>query len=388
LALIAAVVAAGAAALGWRAFIRPDPDRVWGEAEMNLQAGRFAQARAGLERLERLRPATTRDWLLRAQLSSAEGRDDLALGALSHVPDGDSMAAQAAHMAGRIERKTNRVRFAEAAYRKAVALDPGMVRAHKELVYILGMQLRRHELDAEFKVLSRLTQLDYHDLFTWCLTHFSAWGPDIAKDLELFIAADPLDRNSRLALALLLCDEPATQSRVEEILEPLPPSDADAAAIRIEVKLNNGRIDEALAMLGDTPADDLRLERLRGRAALLKGDAAVAIGHFQKALSAEPYDRVSLAELGRALLLAGDNAGAEKCLSRVKRLDEVYNLVNQISNPDKEKQAPDLGRLGRACEAAGLLDEARGWYELAFQRDPLDSAARTALHRLGQRQAP
>jgi tetratricopeptide (TPR) repeat protein len=381
-ALAIGILAALAAAVPWRGLAPSDPERIWREAEANLQAGRWKETQAGIARLEALRPPTTNDWLLRAQLASALDRDESALDALRHLPEDHALAAQAAYMAGRIEHKRKRLRFAEAAYRKALALDPNMVKAHRELVYICGMQLRRVEVDAEFKALSRLTQLDHHDLFTWGLTHFTVWGPDIAGDLQGFIAADPLDRHSRLALAMLLFDEPALQRRVEQILEPLPGTDPEATALHIEMKLNHGRIDDALAMLRDAPEEHPCLARLHGRAALLRGDVTAAIRHFKRALSREPYDRVSLAELGKALALKGETNAARECLSRVKRLDDVYNLVNRVSKPNQENEAPDLGRLGRACETAGLLDEARGWFALAIARDPLDSEAQKALHRL------
>jgi tetratricopeptide (TPR) repeat protein len=378
---IAALAAIGAGA-AWRGLTRPDPDRVWQAAEANLQAGRLAEAQAGLRRLASLRPATPPDWILRAQVSSALGRDDEALDALHRVPDDHPMAARAWLMAGLIERQRHRVRHAEAAFRRAIELAPGLVQAHQELVYLFGMQLRRREVDAEFKALSRLTPLSHHDLFTWGLTHFTVWGPDIADDLESFIAADPLDRYSRLALATLIVDEPEMEGRVARALEPLPGSDPEAAALRIELKLNHGHIDQAVAMLNDAPAGHPALARLRGRVALLRGDHAAAIRHFQDALSAEPYDRVSLSELGKALLLKGDTSAAQGYLSRVKRLDDVYNLINRVRRPNQENQAPDLTQLGRACEAAGLLDEARGWYLLAIGRDPLDSEAQQALGRL------
>jgi hypothetical protein len=60
----------------------------------------------------------------------------------------------------------------------------------------------------------------------------------------------------------------------------------------------------------------------------------------------------------------------------------VYNLINRVSRPNHENQAPDLTELGRACEAAGLSDEARGWYMLAINRRPTDSEAQQALRRL------
>jgi hypothetical protein len=69
-------------------------------------------------------------------------------------------------------------------------------------------------------------------------------------------------------------------------------------------------------------------------------------------------------------------------LTRARHLDEVYNLINRIKAPGSENQPPDLTRLGRACEAAGLVDEARGWFMLAIGRDPLDAQAQQALNRL------
>src|SRR5262249_28348927 len=96
----------------------------------------------------------------------------------------------------------------------------------------------------------------------------------------------------------------------------------------------------------------------------------------------EPYDRVSLAELGKALALVGDESASSGYLARARRLDEVYNLINRVSTPNRENQPPDLTELGRACEAAGLRDEARGWYMLAISRQPTDWQAQQALRRL------
>jgi hypothetical protein len=59
-------------------------------------------------------------------------------------------------------------------------------------------------------------------------------------------------------------------------------------------------------------------------------------------------------------------------------------LINQVRKPSQENQAPDLTQLGRTCEAASLLDEARGWYVLAISRDPLDAEAQQSLRRLGE----
>ncbi len=361
---------------------RPDPDLLWDQAQAALRSGKPADALAKLVRIRRLRAPTTFDWMLTAQISLANGHTDDALAALGRIPESDPLASQALLLTGRIERQRNRIRAAEAAFKKAVARDPGLIEPHKELIYIYGVQLRRRELDAEFKALGRLTNLTHHDLFTWSITHFTGWRPDIAQDLERFIQADPDDRFSRLALGFLLFDEPEMESKVERILEPLPRSDPDATALRIELKLTHGHIGDAITMLAGAPCRHPHLARLRGRVALMQGDHAAAVQHFEDALSKEPYERVSLAELGKALVLGGDSATAQAYLTRARRLDEVYNLINRVNKPNQENQVPDLTRIGRACEAAGLSAEARGWYLLAINRQPLDSEAQQALHRL------
>jgi tetratricopeptide (TPR) repeat protein len=377
--LLAAIFGIVAARRAWSS---PDPEKLWKKAVADKDAGRWKDARAALERLERLRPATPREWALRAVIAEVEGNQGEALAALQHVPDEDPLGPEALYMTGLIERRNNRVRHAEAAYRRGIAQKPGMIKAHKELIYILGMQFRRREVDAEFRALSRLTPLTHHDLFVWSLTHFIVWGPDSAENLESFIRADPDDRFSRLALATLLISQPDQEAKVERILQPLAQDDPEARALRVELKLNHGQIDEAVAMLTGTGARTPQLDRLRGRVALMRGDFDSASRHFRDALGDEPYDRVSIAELGKALILKGDRVAAEPYLIRAKQLDEVYRLVNRVSKADQPNQVLDLSQLGQACEGAGLLDEARGWYMLAIGRNPLDSDAQRALHRL------
>jgi tetratricopeptide (TPR) repeat protein len=376
-----AALAGGAILLtGWLDF--SDPDGIWAHGEASVRSGRFDLAQRAIERLSRRRAPTALDWLLRAQVATGLGDDDGALEALSHVEDHDAMAGQARLLAGRIERRHHRLRRAEASLRAALEREPGLIEAHKELVYIFGIGLRKRELDAEFKALSRLTPLTHHDLFTWGLTHFTDWDPGIATELEAALDIDPDDRHSRLALANLLFDQPDMEDRVLKILEPLPEGDPDAAALRVELNLVHGRIEAAIALLENAPHGHPRLARLRGRVALLRRDHAAAIRHFREALTGEPFDRVAMAELGKALVLAGDRPAAQEYQTRARRLDDVYSLINRVSRPDRENQPFDLARLGAACEAAGLREEEQGWYRLAIAREPLDAKAQQGLRRL------
>jgi tetratricopeptide (TPR) repeat protein len=383
-ALAVIVVAAAAAALAWSLTPRADPIALSREAVADWQAGRMNEARSRMRQLERFRPPTPDDRLLRARIELATGYDAAGLEELEHIADDRTLGPQALYLMGTIERRRNRLRYAEANYRKAIELDPGNLSARKELIYILGMQSRRPELDAAFKALGRLTPLTRYDLYVWCLTHFVNWGPDSAEELQPFLTADPQDRRTRLAIATLLLAQPGQEARVDEVLSPLPPDDPEVLALLVEKELNRGRIDEATKRIAATKADDPRLARLRGRIALRRGDRAAAVRHFRRALSDEPYDRVSNSELGKALLLGGDRAEAQTYLDRAHNLDEVYNLVTRVGKPEQEGPDPNLNRLARACEAAGLLEEARGWYMLAIGQNPLDPEAQQGMHRLRQ----
>ena len=284
------------------------------------------------------------DWILEAQLATAEGHPDQALAAIDQIPDDHPIAAQAHLLAGRIERQRNCLRKAESAFRRAIAVKPGLIEAHKELIYILGIQSRRCEVDAEFHALARLTSLTHHDLFTWALTHFTQWSPDIVEDLEGFIKADPEDRHSRLALVELLLERPGAESDIERILEPLPSTDLDALALRIQLAFNLGQFDKAENLLASAPMGHPRIMRIRGETALRHHDLDGAIQGFRQALSAEPYDRVSPMQLAQALRLKGDRSAADAYLDRVRRLNHLYNLI--MPHPHAPTRKPGLRPVG------------------------------------------
>jgi len=363
---------------------RTNPDRLWAEAERAFLAGYWDRASAKLKQLERLRPKTALDWTLEAQVAIAEGRFAQAFSALAHVSASHPIAPQAHLLAGRLHRQLRCLRKAEAEFRQALALKPSLIEAHKELIYILGLQSRRREVDAEFHQLARLTQLNHHDLMTWGLTHFTHWNPDIVTDLDGCIKADPLDRLSRLAVVDLLLERPEVEEYIVKILEPLPDADPDALAIRINLAFNLGRFEQAESLLAKAPTDHPRISRMRGEMALRRRDLGGAIEQFRKALSSEPYDRVSPMQLAQALRLKGDMAGAGLYLDRVKRLNRVYDTINQMRSAKREQHITDLAGLGKVFEEAGLNEEAKAWYSLGIATDPLDKLAQEGLYRVSQ----
>ena len=362
-----------------------DPDAIWQAGEADLSAGRIDLAEAAANRLSRLREPTPLDCMLRAQLDIAHGRAEEAVAGLMRVPDEHPMAAQAHLMAGQVELRRHRARFAEQYFRKALQLDPKLVQAHRELIYILGHQLRRPELNAEFLALSQLTELTFDNVFHWCLMRTALWEPSTAlKELLLFVETDPEDRWSRLAIAdnyrrMGLIDD------AETAIAPLPDSDLDALAIRVMLAIDRHQDDKAEQLLASGPAGDPTLAKLRGRLALARRDAPSALRCFQVAYAHAPDDRDALLGLVNALTMIGDDKSAAPLRETAKNFELLNSLVQRAAIPNERENPRLLRDLGAACAAAGRDPEARGWYRLAIARDPLDIESQQALFQIDNR---
>ena len=195
---VAAAVILAIGALGaWGAWNREGahPDRIRREIEADVRSGRYGLAAASLARL---RNPSSRDYILKARVATALSHPDEALADLAKIPNSDSAAPQARLLAGQIELRRDRIRLAEVSLLAALKLDPTLVQAHRQLVYIDGMLLRRRQLNEHFQALEQLTPMTFDDVFSWCLTRNTVWEPhERVEDLRRFVAADPADRWSR-----------------------------------------------------------------------------------------------------------------------------------------------------------------------------------------------
>ncbi len=247
--LAAVVIVAG----GWaiRQYRNPSAraDEMWEQAQRDLEAGDDSQVERALNHIGRLRAPTASDWFLRGALAGLRDRPDEALDDLAKVPDNHALGSRARMLIGQIERKRDRVKSAEEAFLAALLIDPSLVQAHRELIYIYGMQLRRPELNREFLALKKLNAFKFENAFHWCLLRNNSWEPrEAVADLSRFVAADPSDRWSRLALADNY-RRMGLHAEAESALASLPSDDGEANRLRIEIALDrqdNERADELL----------------------------------------------------------------------------------------------------------------------------------------------
>ncbi|HEV3120490.1 MAG TPA: tetratricopeptide repeat protein [Isosphaeraceae bacterium] len=354
-------------------------DRLWNEARRAFEERRFERTEMLLNQLARLRAPTPMDSLLHAQVALAHGRPDEALADLERVPDGNAMGSQARLQEGQLELRRARARAAEQCYLRALALDPHLVQARRELVYIYGMQLRRRALGEQFKLLSEQTLLNFQDVFTWCLTRGCVWEPaEAANDLKRWVTADPSDRWSRLALADNL-RQMHLEGEAEAALRPLSDSDPDARAIRVMIAFDQNDLASAQRILDEGKADSPELARLRGRLAVMNKDGKSALAYFRQANAADPDNRDTLFYLALALRMTGQDQAAKPYFEKARKLDALEVLVKRASAAKARENRQLALELGAACAAVGRIPEARAWYKVAIDRDPLDVEAQKAL---------
>ena len=367
--------------VGGRALV--DPDAIRREAEVDLQSGRYEEVEDGLARLPAPGP---RDWLLKAMAARSRNHPEGALAALARIPDGDPSAAEASLLRGQVELRRDRSRAAEISLRAAIAKDPALVQAHRELIYLYSMQLRRRDLGLQFRALAREVPLGFDNVFHWCLTRNIVWEPhEQAKHLRRFLEADPEDRWSRVALAESL-RQLGRLAEAKALLAALPDPDPEARAVRARIALDKGEDRAVEALLADGPADHPELARLRGRYALAHRDAASAVRHFRAAYDAEPDNRDTAFGLAASLSAIGDQTAAAPFRELSRDFDTVGSLVARAAAPASHDDPTLLKKLGAACEEARLYPEAYAWYRLCIRITPLDQDAQVAVARLGQYQ--
>jgi tetratricopeptide (TPR) repeat protein len=382
--VIGVLLGAGLAPRWWSRGSTRDPKRLGllQLAYLEFDAKRYDRARAILDRRATEIAPTALDWMLRARIAEAEGHLEQALEHLHRIPDSDPIAAQAGLKAGQIELARHHARAAEAAYRHALALNPDQIQSHRELAYLYAVQRRKADCDAEFRALVRLMPLDYTLAFAWCQNYCDLWDvPGARKVLIPMVAADPTDRISRLALATTYALA-GRLDEAEDALRPLPDSDPDARALRVQVAVDRGDLEAAEVLVREGPADHARLNDFRGRLALQANDPRRAAAYFRTALRRDPQDRDASYGLGVALRHLGDPQ-AQDFLRMASLHDQLKRTIKEsVTTIETDRKLFD--KLGEICESLGRGLEARVWYQVALGRDPLDTQAHQALARLDQ----
>jgi predicted Zn-dependent protease len=376
------LLAASLGGLGFWARRESSPDVVYRKASAAYFAGRYDEAAAGIDRLARLRSPNHFDRLLRGMVAAARNQPDQAIAELAQIGDEDPLAPLARITAGQTEIRRSRTRAAEAAFLAALKLVPSAIQARHELVFIYNIQHRQLEMDAQLTALAATEILGFQYLHHWSKTRNVVWSPKAdLPALERFVQADPEDRWSRLALAEGL-RRLSRREEAEKVLSYLPDSDPEARAARATLALDQGDVAAAEALVARGEGDCPSLARLRGQLALLHHDAPAAVRAYRTALAADPLDRSTLAGLGTALKMSGDDKSAQPYLEAASRHDALWGLIARGATAEGERDPKLPLQMGVGLAAVGRIMEARAWLRLAIHNDPADTRAQEELFKL------
>lgn len=365
-----------------------DPNTLYDRALDQVEAGDFASARSTLARLRAERVPTPLDHGLQARVEIAAGRIDEAIEELEAIPDDHALATWARLRAGQLERSRNRFRLAEAYYRKVIELDPKRPEPRRELIYVLGMQLRRQDMHEQFRAIAHDSPLSAKEIYVWCLIRDLAWweASEQVPVLEKAIAADAGDDRSRASLAEILHRQSETE-RALEVLEADPVGSRYVRARKLEILLDRDGPEAIAEELSKFEPDDPLVATLRGRIAMQEGDGPEAVRCFEIASKFEPGRRLVVAELGRALILVGEKRKGQALTEMAGRIDVLNNLLLKKENTVEASGPEQWKELAKACEAAGRFPESRAWYGLILAKVPLDQESQAAIFRIDNAQA-
>jgi tetratricopeptide (TPR) repeat protein len=359
---------------------RSDPSKLGAEARVALKNRQWPRAEGLLAQLARQRPPTSDDIVLRAELKLGRGWVDESIALLTGIADSDPLAASARLVAGQIEKSRNRARPAEALFIQASRLDPRLVAAHRELILLYAAQGRRLDLNAQYKVLTDLESLTFDDVFLWMTSFENLWLNDVIRSqLERFLAADPDDRVSRLALAGVLLHTHQLEES-ESLLRPLRDSDPDARALRAHIALSRMRMDEVRLLLESGPTEHVGLALLRGQVAVRINDRLTAARQFRIALSHDPTNHEALQGLALVLKQLGDREAAASIQEQLDQWHFLTTLLQKSRTFEIRTDKTLLTQLAQTCAALNQIPEARAWYRLALAQDPLDAAIQKSLY--------
>ena len=363
-----------------------DPELIYEQALALVEAEQFDQAESVMQRLRKSRPPTVLDHGLQARVDIAKGRVDQAIDNLSVIPDDHPLAGWARLRCGQLERSRMRFRKAENWLQETLRIDENSVEARRELVYVYGMQLRRSVLHDQFRKLNRLTTLKAKEIWVWCMVRDLAWWhpEEHIPILERAIGVDAEDYWSRIALAEVLRRQGHTDQAML-MLEQSPVDRIELLAKRLELLLDQQDLEQVQKSLEKIPLNEPNVATLRGRLAMSNGDTKSALKFFELSEEFESGKREVIANLGQALLQAGDQKKGKIYLQKAGQIDKLNNMLLQLEKTIESSGVETWRTLGSTCESADRLAEARAWQSLIIANNPFDQTAQTAVFRIDEK---
>ncbi|MGE5193092.1 MAG: FG-GAP-like repeat-containing protein [Deltaproteobacteria bacterium] len=390
--LLSALASAGA--VGWHWLGRPT------EAELLRQAVRLSvrgdreAARVLFDRVLKRNPSERTALFFRGQLAFEAGDLTAAVGFLSRVPDDPPQdGGTARFLQGALLLQAGRAREAETAFLKSIDLKPDSLEPHEELLKLYVLQLRPHEILRELDALRRFRPWTLDELYQ--IVYVA--GIPVNRDetiplIQKFIAADPADLDSHVALARYeMRDERYGEAAqlLERVLR-MRPDDVRVRAYLAEALLGRGDLNGARDALARAPASRTSppcLCKSLGLYSFASSDWKRAAVHLRRAVALDPDDLAANYKLALALERGGETDAAAPYFERVELLEELRTKMVRFSSRHRSGSGTPFSlilEIGTLLMKLNRYSEAVAYFEQALTWNPDSAAARESHARAVQ----
>ena len=261
--------------------------------------------------------------LYRAHAAAEKSDFELAVQLLERLPDVDQRTPEALMQCGAMYfGPLNRPLAGVRVYRRALALNPTLVEAHRRLIYFYAYTLQRRELASQIREAIEwdcdLPETYVYLFFLNSLSFGNAYDQNTewlkgAPDEERFLVARPIYRTTSRGL-LDSPDEQAVQGEQpgdlpyhEQILAEYfqkYPRNLELRCHYLRQASNDGEVERVKSLLADLPAEaeeDARIWRYRGWLHEAEGRLTEADQALRKSLEIDPYDAPTQHQLAGVL---------------------------------------------------------------------------------------
>ena len=364
----------------------------WAEVVRDVNAGRWREAERQLERWIRVHPQQSSARVLLARVRLEQGKRGAAAAVLETIGDRDRPWLEAQMLLGEIELQERRAARAEVCFRRVAERDPRAVPPRQRLIYLLSLQGRNGEAREVFWQLYEI--LDDPRVLVDLVLELVKLREDargLGPELREFLQETPDDPflNRAYGMSLLLQGRAAEAHPHLQAAAQALENDPEGRFALAECCLALGQPVDEQAMLDVRPNEssercdpiaDSQTWLCRGRIRESLGNLEQAREAFLQAVALNPDNREARFRLARLLVRLGETELArsqqEAYEEAEARIALVRNEHSRLRRQGFENDAALFTHLGELCHRAGLVREARAWFDQALRIDPAYDSAR------------
>jgi putative PEP-CTERM system TPR-repeat lipoprotein len=342
------------------------------KAYIEITEDKFDAAAADLKTARKITPSNMMITYVQALLDFRQGKDQVALDAITKLLGQAPDHLPSVLLAGQLEMKTGATQQAAQHLKKYVEAFPQDVAARKLLAQAMLKGAQPADAVALLAPLMKESTLDPQLLALAGQSYMQT--REFGKASEYFEKASALaPKSAELATSLALSklgqgNESAAVSELERATA-LDPASSRAGITLVRTEMSLKHYDKALAAaqaLEKQRPQDPQVHNLKGAAYLAKGDVANARASFDKALAVQPAYFPAVANLARLDMQDHKSDAAKKRFETLLEKDK--------------KNVQAMLALAEIAAGEGHLDQAGPWLEkaVAEQPDAIDPSLRLA----------